>query len=81
MAEEIHILEREVEEACTLLKLNPDEFGQHIKEEKAYLESLKKPPPEVEAKGCYVEALNELRRCRYVNSGTNNPNTQFYGQE
>lgn len=53
-----------------LLQLNPEDFGQFIEDEKAYLEGLKKPPPEVETKGQYVEALNELHKCRYVNSGT-----------
>lgn len=68
--EEIQLLEQELTEVCSQLKLRTEDLIQHIGEEKAYLESLKKPPPDVETKGRYVEALNELYRCRYVNSCT-----------
>ena len=69
-AEEIYLLELELREACVQLKLDTDDFIRHIEKERVYLESLKKPPPDVEAKGRYVEALNELRKCRYVTSRT-----------
>ncbi|KAF8333826.1 hypothetical protein F5887DRAFT_892937 [Amanita rubescens] len=63
-AEDIRLLEKELAEACSRFEINTDDFVQHIDEERAYLEGLKKPPPEVETKGCYVEALNELYNCR-----------------
>ena len=63
-------MEQELKEACAILRINPNDFSKHIEEEKTYLEGLKKSSPEVETKGRYVEALNELRSCRYVNPGT-----------
>jgi hypothetical protein len=69
-AEDIHLLEQELEVACAVLKQSPNDFSQHIEDEKAYLESLRKPPPDIEVKGRYMEALNELHKQRYVNLGT-----------
>ncbi|KAK2460041.1 hypothetical protein APHAL10511_007964 [Amanita phalloides] len=63
-AEEIHLLQLELEEATKLLQITVDDFGQYIEEEKTYLENLKKPSPEVETKGRYVEVLNELYKCK-----------------
>ena len=58
--------EAELEVLQHQLGLTKDDFYDYLEAERKYLEELKSPSPLVLRKIQYVQALNDLRKCQYV---------------